>query len=250
MVKRRALEKSDELAITEKLPLFYKSVSPLTPEKHGDLHLATERDFQFAATANAIPLTCDEFSQALKHYPIVIADAGEPIPVALVGLKKGVNDHVDKNGAWKAGHYVPAFLRRYPFLLLRESKSAERAVLCADMTSTLISKSDGNRFFHENGSTSKTLEGVLDFCMRYDSAAARTKQVMTEAKELGLIQASTVNLTRGDTKARVEGFSMIAEDKVRALHDAKLADLAKRGLLTIFAAHHLSMSNFSDFGAL
>ena len=252
MVTRRAVEKSDDLAITDNLPLFYKTITPLTPDRHSDLHLASERNFQFAAQANAIPLTCDEFSQALRHYPIVIANAGVPIPVALVGLKTGVNDHVNADGTWKEGHYIPAFVRRYPFLILRESKAADRGILCADMSSTLIGKDPqlGDPIFTEDGGSSDRLSGILDFCTRYDTAAARTRQVMEEAQKLGLIQGSTVDVTRGDAKARVEGFSMIAEEKVRALPDDQLASLAKRGLLTIFAAHHLSMANFSDFGSL
>lgn len=252
MVKRRAVEKSDELAISDNLPLFYKTITPLTPERHSDLHVSRNRNFQFAAQANAIPITCDEFSQALRFYPIVIANPAAPIPVALVGLQNGVNDHVNADGSWKEGDYIPAFLRRYPFMMLRESKEATRNILCADMSSTLLTNNpdEGEALFGEGGASTDRLTTVLDFCTRYDSAAARTRMVMKEAKDLGLIQQSTVDIRRGDKKGRIEGFSMIAEDKLRALPDDKLASLAKRGVLTIFAAHHLSMANFSDFGEL
>lgn len=252
MVKRRAIDKQDDLAIKDKLPLLYKTLTPLAAERHSDLYLSNKRDFQFAGEANAIPLTCDEFAQALQHYPIVIADAKDPIPVALVGLKHGHNDHVMEDGAWREGYYVPAFLRRFPFMLLRESSSSSRSFLCGDLSSTLFSKraDDGNALFTENGGNSETLETVLDFCQRYETSAARTRAVMTEAQELGLIEKSTVNIARGDMKARVEGFSLISEEKMRELPDDKLASLAKRGMMTIFAAHHLSMAKFSDFGSL
>jgi hypothetical protein len=252
MVKRRAIDKADELAIKDKLPVLYKALTPLAAERHSDLFIAENRNFQFAAQANAIPLTCDEFPQALQHYPIVIADSANPIPVALVGLKQGKNDFVMPDGSWKEGHYVPAYLRRYPFMLVRQSQSADRGILCADLSSTLFghSKKDGNPLFNADATASKTLTTILEFCQRYDTAAARTRSVMKEAQDLGLIQKSTVNITRGETKARIEGFAMIAEDKLRDLPDEKLASLVKRGLQTIFAAHHLSMAKFSDFGGL
>jgi hypothetical protein len=252
MVKRRATDKADDLAIKDKLPLLYKSLTPLTPDRHSDLYLSENRDFQFAAQANAIPLTCDEFSQALQHYPIVIADSANPIPVALVGLKQGQNDFVMPDGSWKAGCYVPAYLRRYPFMLVRESKSADRSILCGDLSSPLFNTAtkEGNALFNDDGMNGDTLANILDFCQRYDTAAARTRTVMKEAADLGLIQKSTVNITRGETKARIEGFAMIAEDKLRELPDPTLASLVKRGVHTIFAAHHLSMAKFSDFGGL
>ena len=252
MARRRAIEKADTVDIEGRLPLMYKSLGPIAPERHSATYLKSERDYSVASNLNAVPVTCDEFAQVLRHYPIVLAPGKTPTPVALVGLRQGKNDHVGEDGKWADGHYIPAYLRRYPFMLLRESDTSDRQILCADFTSTLFTNDaeQGRAMFDADGGTSEVLTGILDFCNRFEAAQQRTQQVMQEAIDLDLVQPSTVNVSRGGKTARIEGFSMIAEDRVRALPDDKLADLARRGLLSIFASHHLSMANFSDIGAL
>ncbi|MGR3484769.1 MAG: SapC family protein [Paracoccaceae bacterium] len=249
MVRRRAVDPQDDMAVGGKLPLLYKALVPLSVERHGDLRLGDRRDFGFAAQINAVPVTCDEFPQVMRHYPIVIAGGDAPVPVALVGLAQGRNDHVAADGTWREGTYVPAYLRRYPFLLLRTEASSDRSVLAADLSSMLLSPGgDGQALFGPGGATSEVLDGVLDFCRRYETAVARTTAVMAEAAQLGLIRPSTVEIARGGRKSRIEGFSMIDEDALRALPEETLGKLAKRGVLTIFAAHHLSMAGFTSMG--
>ena len=251
MARKRALEKSQTVDIEGRLPLLYNSVVPLTPEQHKALHISDKRDFSVAATTTAIPLTCDEFSQAMRDYPIVFSGADQPTPLALVGLSKGRNDQVDKDGSWRTGTYVPAYLRRYPFLLVKEQEGSDRQVLCADLTSMQFEKSsDTGQALFDDGAPSERLKDILEFARRYETAILRTSDVMRVVVEHDLIQASTVNLSKGDKSARIEGFSVIAEEKVRALEDAKLADLARRGILALFTAHQMSLANFSTMGAI
>ncbi|MEL6466192.1 MAG: SapC family protein [Pseudomonadota bacterium] len=235
-----------------RLPLLYKSLAPLTHEQHSDLMVKDARNFDFARHANAIPLSCDEFGQAMRDYPIVFTGASQPTPLALVGLTNGVNDQTNKDGAWAEGAYVPAYLRRYPFLLVKENTETDRQILCADMSSVLFtSKADGgSALFTETGEMTERLSDILEFAKRYDAAMRRTEDVMEEVTRLDLMQASTVSLRKEGKTAKIEGFSVIAEERVRELDDATLADLARRGLLGLFTAHQLSLSNFSMMGAL
>ncbi|MEL6523441.1 MAG: SapC family protein [Pseudomonadota bacterium] len=248
MVRRRAVNSEYHNANPSKLPLLYRTLVPLTPEHHANLRLKSERDYGFASQANAIPLTVDEFPVAMRHYPIVLA-AGEPAtPVALVGFERGINAHVREDGVWQDGTYVPAYLRRYPFGLVRESADAERQILCADLSSVLLTERDeGQALFDEEGQPTEATKRILDFCTGYTVASERSRAVMIEAQELGLIGPSEVTVSRGDTKRKVDGFAIISEEKLRALDDATLASLARRGVLNLFAAHHMSLSNFSGF---
>ncbi|MEL6644210.1 MAG: SapC family protein [Pseudomonadota bacterium] len=249
MTRRRAVSPEDQPKDGAQLPLFYKTMVPLSPEHHGALHLRPERDAGFAASANAIPLIADEFPRAMRDYPIVIAAGDVPTPAALVGFEPGKNDHVGADGAWEAGKYIPAYVRRYPFAFLKESADSDRHILCADVSSTQFSETagDGSPLFTDRAKT-ETVDRVLDFCKRYATAAERTKRMMTEAQDLGLIGPSSVTITRGEARRKVEGFSVISEEKLRDLDDATLADLARRGVLTLFSAHHISLANFSAFG--
>ena len=249
MVQRRAVAREDKDLQPDKLPTLYKTLVPLIAERHGALSLSSERGYGFAQIANAIPLTVDEFPQAMRHYPIVLAGQDVPTPVALVGHQPGQNDFVDAEGQWRTACYIPAYLRRYPFAYLRESETADRNILCADLSSTLfVQQEDPERALFVAGAPGDVLKTVMDFCNRYEVALQRTQAAMQEARTLDLIDPASVTVTAGGKTLKVEGFSMISEDKLRKLPDATLAGLARRGVLSIYHSHHLSMSNFSTMG--
>lgn len=249
MARRRAVSAEDRTVAPDRLPLLYKTMVPLVPERHGGYVLRQNRDYQIASGVNAIPLTVDEFPRAMRDYPIVISSGDTPTPVALVGFQRGKNDFVEADGTWRQGAYVPAYLRRYPFAFLKESAEAERHILCADMSSTIFSESaeDGETLFVD-GEPGAPIKRALDFCQRYTAAAERTQSVMNDALKHDLIGPSSVTIARGETKRKVEGFSIISEEKLRTLEDSDLASLARRGVLTLFAAHQMSLANFSSFG--
>ncbi|MEO0702326.1 MAG: SapC family protein [Pseudomonadota bacterium] len=249
MTRRRAVSPEETKQNADTLPVFYKTMVPLSPEQHGGLRLRLDREVGFAATANAIPVLADEFPRAMRDYPIVIADGDTPTPVALVGFEQGKNDQVTADGTWAEGTYMPAYVRRYPFAFLKEKEGSDRHILCADVTSTLFTEDPGQgQALFENGVKTEAIDRTLDFCKRYAAAAERTRQLMEEVRDLGLIGPSSVTITRGEVRRKVEGFSIISEEKLRALDDKTLADLARRGAVTIFAAHQLSLANFSAFG--
>jgi hypothetical protein len=163
-----------------------------------------------------------------------------------------VNDHVNPDGTWSPRSYVPAYLRRYPFLLVKQDAASQRQILCADLSSMMFGGDEAstNPLFTETGAQSQQLSDILDLATRYETSVQRTNEVMAEITALGLLQPSTVNVSKGPQTARIEGFAVIAEDKMRALDDATLARLARRGVLGLFSAHHMSLANFSQMGAL
>lgn len=233
----------------DRLPLLFKTLVPLTADRQGDLYLSAERSFDFASVANAIPVTVDEFGPALRHYPIVLAGGDVPSPVALVGYSPNRNDFVQADGSWAASAYVPAYLRRYPFAYVRESESSDRNILCADLSSIQFAPTgDADRALFTKGKPSQMLTSIMEFCNRYEQSMERTRQTMAEAARLDLLEETVVNISRGGKTLKVDGFRVISEERLRALPDDTLADLARRGVLGLFTAHHLSMANFSTFG--
>lgn len=250
MVKRRAVSKADKALQPDTLPMLYKSLVPLTPERHRGLYLSAERRYDYAATVNAIPLTAEEFAPAQRNYPIVFAGEAQPTPVALVGTVKGRNEFVSADGTWAENAYIPAYLRRYPFAYVRESASSTRNILCADLSSTLFgTRGEDDRALFDGEAASPMVTSVMEFCNNYEQATARTRQVMDEATAFDLFEESEATITRNGKTVKVEGFRVISEEKLRKLSDKDLADLARRGVLGLFAAHHLSISNFAAFGA-
>lgn len=249
MVKRRAVAKKDKELQPDKLPTLYKTLIPLTAERHSGYYLSSSRIYDYAKGANAIPVTADEFPQVARHYPIVLAGGEEPTPVALVGYSTGKNDHVDTDGNWTKGAYIPAYLRRYPFCYVREGVEADRNILCADLSSIIFeTKGEADRALFVDQQPSTLLKNVMDFCNRYEMSLARTRSAIQEAVALGLVEPSTVTITAKGKSLKVEGFDIISEEKIRKLSDKDLAGLARRGVLNIYTAHHMSLTNFSSLG--
>lgn len=248
MVQRRAVNRSDKELQPDRLPTLYKTLVPLTAERHGGYFLSEERSYDFAAHTNAIPITADEFPQAMRSFPIVLAGADTPTPVALVGYTARKNDHVDADGNWVKGAYIPAYLRRYPFAYVREAQDVDRNILCADLSSMIFSTSgDPGRALFVDGKPGALLTNVMDFSNRYEEALQRTRATIQEAQNLDLIHPSSVTISRDGKTTKVEGFQIISEEKLRNLSDADLARLARNGMLSLFTAHHLSLTNFTNF---
>mgnify|MGYP001800861238 FL=1 len=101
------------------LPLFYNELAPLNSQDHGDFKVGTFENANFLAETHAIPLTVDEFIDAQRSYPIVFTAGENPLPIALFGLNEGVNTFVGEDSKLLPDVYVPAYIRRYPFILAK-----------------------------------------------------------------------------------------------------------------------------------
>lgn len=231
------------------LPVCYSTLTPLYAEQHGALRFKAKADYSFARGVNAVPLLAEEFPRAQLSFPIVFPSGEGGIPVALLGTEKDRNDHVNEDGTWRQGSYVPAYLRRYPFALVRESAESDRMLLCADLSAdTLTEEGSGtDDLLFENAGPSAMGSRVVDFCRRFEEGLYRTRAMIRDLAKHDLLQASQVQV-RGPTgkMARVEGFNMVTEERMRALPDDVLADFARRGIIGLLAAHQFSIATFTD----
>ena len=109
------------------LPLFYNDLMPLNSRDHGTWRARQLSDASFLKNSHAIPLTVEEFVEAQRDYPIVFSSGDDPLPLALMGLNEGVNTFVDDNGKITEAVYLPAYIRRYPYMLARLSGRRGRA---------------------------------------------------------------------------------------------------------------------------
>ena len=101
------------------LPLFYKDLMPLNSRDHGTWRAKSMDSAPWLVGQHAIPLTVEEFPQAQRHFPIIFASGDNPVPLALMGLNEGVNVFVNEEGKIDTPIYLPAYVRRYPFLLAK-----------------------------------------------------------------------------------------------------------------------------------
>lgn len=228
------------------LPLFYKSVVPLSSQFHPNHGLKARENLAFTRNTHAIPITVDEFAVAQRHYPIVFGLGENPAPLALVGLQEGHNLYLGADDQWENGQYVPAFVRRYPFMLARLSPTSEELSLCFDDTSGQLVADDGERLF-DGTVPSETTKGILAFCEQFEQAVFRTRSFMEELAKLDLLMDGEVTIQRQGLAepAVYRGFRMIAEDRLQALRGDQARKLVQSGMLGLGYAHLFSLSLIS-----
>jgi hypothetical protein len=225
------------------LPLFYQDLVPLSSSMHTKHRVRTAEVAPFLAKAHAIPITVDEFITAQRFYPIVFSVGENPVPLALMGLNEGANAYVDEEGKPLGATYMPAYVRRYPFLLARLQPEAQELSLCFDPTSNLVGEfEDGNPLF-DGDQPNETLNAVLKFCEEFEIAAQRTNAFVREIQEAELLIDGEVTIQpEGSEQPFVyRGFQMVSDEKLRDLHGDKLRKLNQNGALPLVMAHMFSL---------
>ena len=237
---------------TPMLPLFYKSVELFDSSKHASLGLSQTQDpFAFASATNIVPILLTEITFAMAHYPLVfIMEEGATVPalVALVGNGDGKNQFVSASGAWRAQTYVPAWVRRYPFILVNQNADSPNAALAFDPSSDLLSDKHPIKLLKE-GQATEALNGILEFQRNMASSLEATAAVAKALNEAGVLEAAglTFNAPDGKTEPKkVSGFMVVSEARLRALDGAALEKLNQANALGLAYAQLFSMKNLQN----
>lgn len=238
-------------ADAQRLPLFYKDPVLLRFEEHEDVGLAPTGHFGFTRKAVAIPLCVGEFAAAMRHFPIVFAMDEQASPIALVGIRRDHNLFVEQDGAWKTGSYVPAYIRRYPFIVT-ETADKSRQMLTVDRASERYVSSasehpDAERLFDEAGGPTPIAKSTMAFCHAYHADYTRTVafgRALAEAKVLEPYRAD-FRLSDG-SQHQVNGFYVVDEKAYRALPATTLADWHAKGWIDFVTLHLASRQSFRN----
>lgn len=225
------------------LPLFYADPEPLAAARHGAWRLlAGSADFASAATA--IPLVLSDFTAASHSYPILFT-SGEAAPVALVGLEQA-NLFVD-GGKWDEGSYVPAYVRRYPFVLI-EAADKSGFGLAIDAASPQVARDGeaGEPLFDGDKPAAVSLR-ALEFCRLFNADFVSTQAFCTALAEQDLLVDRKADVTLpGGRKLGVAGFRVIDPERFAALPEDKLVAWHRNGWLTMIHCHLASLYRFAD----
>lgn len=223
------------------LPMFYKTIVPLVSVIHEDLAFEAPGDLSFASNSDAIVLTAEEFVVAQMSYPIIFSTGDMPMPVAMTGAPGRGNQFVDQQGQWQEGIYIPAYVRRYPFILAKLAPHAKDLSLCFDEACEQIAAGEDGKLFSD-GEPSDTTKAVLQFCEGYEAALQKTRQFVQDLIELDLlIDARAEIQAHGSDPILFHGFQMVSEEKLRGLNGNQYRKLAKSGALGLIYAHLFSL---------
>ncbi len=226
--------------------LFYDTAVPVSSQRHLGLSVKAGGDFGFARKAHSVPLTAVEIARAAAEYAVVFAGEGEAVmPVVILGVEAGHNLFVKAGGAWD-GAYVPAFVRRYPFVFAA-SEDGKTFTLCIDESFSGCNREGrGEQLFDTAGERTQYLEGVLNFVKEYQVQHQNTRAFCKHLQDLGLLEPMQAQFTLpGGGQHNLTGFMAVNRTRLKALGREALADLALSDELELIYLHLHSLQHFN-----
>lgn len=232
------------------LPLFYRQPVPLNAGRHADLRLVQDAGFDFAGTAHAIPLVAAEVPAAIRSYPVVFVGQN-PMPVAIMGVAAGRNLFVNDKGEWRSPHYIPAYVRRYPFILAGDDGSKEYTLCFDESSGRLVTGGEEGTPLFEDDKPSEATSGILKFCDEYRVLHAKTSELMETIAAMDLLvdRKGEIRMQNGGVY-RLTDFRIVDEAKLNALPDEDFLALRASGALGLIYCHLASLNSWAELISL
>ena len=223
--------------------VYYEKPVLLDREKHRQRRVLPSTSFGFARKANSVYLAGVEFSEACKEYAIVFTRGsnGKIVPVVMLGLRARENLFIDDQDQW-VGRYLPAFVRRYPFVLAE--LPGQSLGVCIDEAYAGLNDQEGEPLFDEAGKDTPFLRNALDFLTQYQREYLRTEAFCQKLEQAGLLTEMNARADLVDGRTFTVGSLLVVDEKkLMALPDATALSLFRSGELHLVSMHLLSLSN-------
>lgn len=236
---------------------MYKSLVPVSPERHRDLSWRGYSDYGFAFGEAVIPLIMSELPRASADMPIgFVRQQDEVSPVAICSLLPGKNYYIAPDGRWLGG-YVPALLRAYPFALLRnpaEQGAEPDVVVCIDEGSGLLTEradlEDAQPFFDEEDKPVGKFAQVLNFLTQLQRDRQITRNLCALIDQYGLLAEWPLKVDMGEGATDVTGILRIDEDALLSVSDEVFLDLRRKGALPYVYTQLLSLQRIANLSRM
>ncbi|MEM9667387.1 MAG: SapC family protein [Pseudomonadota bacterium] len=229
--------------------LFYRKPEPLSHAAHGHLGVQQiEHPFAFLRDAHAVPITVTEFGMAATSYPVIFV--GEDYtPIAVMGVRQGQNLYVTDDGRTEPDYYVPAFVRRYPFVFANDSANSQ-LLLCVDRDAPMVSEKPEVPFF-EGEQPSQFTQDAIEFCKEFERQRLATVQFTEVMKKHDLFEQKSISFQPRDQEGQEVGeaqkiadYWAISEERLNNLSQDAFLELRTAGAFGAIYAHLVSLLNW------
>lgn len=216
------------------------TIEPLDNVRHAGLRVLIGHGPAHGDAVNQAPLFVTEFAEAQRHYPILFRknDAGALTALAILGFERDENLFL-RDDTWEG--YVPAILRRGPFLIGRGPDEEPLIAVDIDHPRVRQDGDEGAPLFLEHGGHAPALEAASQALQQIHAGTAAAPRMQELFDELELTEPVNLKVQISDSQAvNFEGFLAVSEEQLATLDGAKLEKLNQAGFLA--AAVHAATS--------
>ena len=237
---------TNEAGLSGTVPL-YRNVEPLNRERHKTFGVnVIEKPFTFLQDWHFVPAVATEFATACGSYPIVFL--GEKrMPVIVMGLRQGSNLFVKDDGNFDDDHYVPAYVRRYPFVSAANPDD-QPSTVCIDVAAEFVVSENAERpFFDEAGEPTQYTQQAVDYVSAFERDAKTTEAFVERMVALDLFEKKEVKVANPqdpENPATVAEYWGVSEEKFANLPAEKLVELRESGDLVAVISHLISLQRW------
>jgi hypothetical protein len=223
---------------------WYRNVAALDRSQHSHLKLRAEPDLGFVAHEVVLPLALEEMEMAARAYPIVFSRGKTPMPLAVVGVRKGENLFVTPAGKWRQGGYIPAAVRNYPFVVIEAGEGRE--IVGVDTGSGLVGEHETGAALFDGEALSEVGRERLRLCGAFREAMKRTQAFGAALREAGVleVQQARIELPGAGERLHLDGFDAIKTGFLDSLSDPTLLEWRERGWLQGAMQHLTSVGQW------
>jgi hypothetical protein len=227
--------------------MFYNKPEPLNAARHGAFGLKQlEKPLKFAASTHLVPIMSSEFAAASTSFPIIFI--GDDLsPVAVMSVRRGENEFIKPDGEIDPDYYIPAFVRRYPFVFANDEQQ-KRLVLCVDTQADVVTDKNPDVPFFKDGQPEEVVQQALTFCQDFETMRQHTSNLVNVLKEKGLLETKTASIATsqdGTQTQKIADYMAVSEEKLFALSDADVKELHDRRAFPPIYAHLASLNNWN-----
>ena len=228
--------------------MFYKNPQPLNKDKHQKFGVKPmAKPFEFMADQHFMPITAPEFGSAAASFPIIFAGE-ERTPLAVMGIRTGENLFV-KEGQFDQDYYMPAFARRFPFVLAGDNKN-DRFVVCVDEAAECVTDKKPEKMFFEGEDTSAFTKEAFQFLQNFERDRQTTDALIQRFKELDLFEQKEMNFQGQNAdgspadRQKIADYFAVTEERIKKLPAKTIKELTDNGYLAVAHAHMVSLGNW------
>lgn len=247
MAKKPETKADSSVGVTGNV-MFYKNPQPLSLEAHKSFGVKpVAKPFEFMADQHFLPMTAPEFGAAAASFPIIFAGENR-LPLAVMGIRQNENLFVT-DGQYNQDFYMPAFARRFPFVLAADQAN-DRFVVCVDTDAECVTDKKPTQSFFDKDETSAFTKEAFQFLQNYERDRQATSVMIEDFKKADLFEQKEMNF-RGQNPdgseapvQKIADYFAISEERLKNLPAETLKEYSDRGYLAVAYAHLVSLGNW------